>query len=356
MTDQLVDRWAGERRERFMGDDEPTTIDGIVLPPRDEHHIRRHGGNGRPAVRLVMRKTDGTFEVLQTTAWYQRCTTFIKCIDRNEALERWNQRRAMEGFARNALEMEARIISSADNDNALDGVWLEARRLGGAEMLAARGTAMHRVAEWYDLGSPPPILPPAYEKGLQGWINLTRFFQWREIEKFMVHDGLKVAGTPDRVGKYHPCENCGREYYIVDLKTGRVDLYTELQIAMQLGIYANSDYYDVHTGERRQQDDICRCKGIAVKLDIDSGTGTCYWVDIFTGWTIARDLAPLVHKARTEKGLLVPFEPTPNLFLLIEGARTREELNSLFAQYRPHWKSEHTEAGKKRLSVLQQGD
>ena len=41
---EIPDRWAGERRERFMGDDEPTTIEGIVLPPRDEHHIRRHGG------------------------------------------------------------------------------------------------------------------------------------------------------------------------------------------------------------------------------------------------------------------------------------------------------------------------
>jgi hypothetical protein len=349
MTEKLADRWGGTTRRSYtMGDNEPTFVDGITLPPRDEHFLRRHGGNGRPYVRIAM--PDGT--ILDTETTYSRCTTFIKCIDRSEALDRWMQRRAMEGFSLAPDELQALVMSVQDDREKMNGVWLRALDFGGAKRLAEMGTAAHRVAEWHDLGSVPDFLPDRYEVALRGWIAATRYFRWVHIEKFMVHDGLKVAGTPDRVGEYHPCPNCGRILYIIDLKTGRVDEYTELQQAMQFGIYANSAYYNVHTGERTTQDDICRCRGIAVKVDILTGKYICYWVDIFTGFRIAEELAPQVHAALKEKGLLVPFEPEPNLDKLISTAAGREELRALFRAHQHIWTPAHTEAGNERLKEI----
>jgi hypothetical protein len=350
MTDTIVDRWGGaSKRTRTLGDQELTVLDGIVLPPRDEHNVRRHGGNGRPYIRVAM--PDGT--VLDTETTYSRCTTFIKCIDRSEALDRWHQRRAMEGFANAIDEMQALVISAQDDREKMNGVWLRALDMGGAKRLAEMGTAAHRVAEWYDLGQLPAVLPDRYQTALRGWVAATKYFRWKQIEKFMVHDGIKVAGTPDRVGEYLPCPNCGRTLYIVDLKTGRVDEYTELQQAMQFGIYANSAYYDVHTGQRTPQDDICRCRGIAIKVDILTGEYITYWVDIYTGWRIAHDLAPLVQAALKEKGLLVPFEPEPNLDALIATARDRAELRALYRRHADLWTPAHTAAGNQRLQEVE---
>jgi hypothetical protein len=332
-----------------MRDREPECVDNIKMPPRDEDSIVRHGGNGRPLIRDVA--PDGT--VLETSTYYSRCTTFIKCIDRNEALERWQQARAMEGFSARPDEFQARVVEAAGDRAKLSGVWLDALRAGGAETAAHMGTAMHRVAEWHDLGVQQPNLPERYARGLEAWIHITKYFAFREVEKFMVHDELQVAGTPDRVARYLPCDNCGRTFYILDLKNGRVDEYTELQIAMQFGMYANSAYYDVHTGERRYQDDICRCKGITVKLFLDTGEATTFWTDIWTGYKIAQELAPQVHTARKEHALLVPFEPVPVLDVFIEQAGSKADLRGLYHTYRTFWTAEHTRKAEMRIRQIE---
>jgi len=141
----------------------------------------------------------------------------------------------------------------------------------------------------------------------------------------------------------------------VDLKTGRVDEYTELQQAMQFGIYANSAFYNVRTGERIEQNNICRCRGIAVKVDILTGEYITYWVDIHTGYRVAHDLAPQVQSALKEKGLLVPFEPEPNIDVLIMTAESRTELRQIYARHRDLWTPAHTEAGSARLKELGEG-
>jgi hypothetical protein len=349
-TDEgLVDPWSRSRPTRFLGDDEPATTDGIPQPPRLEHAIRRHGGNGRPYVRIKM----PTGEILDTETTYARVTTFIKCVDRSEALDRWQQQRAMEGFGARPEEFQARVVSAQGDRDALNGIWLAALDAGGAKAAAEMGTAMHRVCEWNDIGHLPRYLPEPYTTGLVAWIRTTEFFDFHKIEQFMVHDGIQVGGTPDRVVRYLPCENCGRHYYILDLKTGRVDDFTELQIAMQLGIYANSDYYDPSTGIRIPQDNICRCKGIIVKLDFTSGTAITYWTDIYTGWEIATEVATRVHAARKNKGLLVPFAPTPNLDFLIETAESRDVLKSLYHRHKGGlWMAEHTAAAERRIEIL----
>lgn len=347
-----MSRWDAEvvdTYDRAAARNTPETMaDGIERPPRDEDRIRRHGGNGRPYIRLVM--PDGT--PMQTFTTYSRCTTFIKCVDENEALIRWDQRAILLGFAARAQEFVADTVRFQEDKGKLNGVVTRAKEAGGALTLAAEGSAMHFLTECCDLNQMPALVPERYQPGLMSWIETMQYFPIIKVEKFMVHDGLKVAGTPDRVVRYLPCDNCGRIYYILDLKTGRVDLYTELQIAMQLGIYANSAYYDVDTGWRTAQDDICRCRGIVIKMNVESGQITPMWTDIYTGYQIAVEVAPRVHDARKNKGLLVPFAPQVNLFVLIEQALDRDHILAIQDKHRGVWSEAHNRAARARLEEL----
>lgn len=341
--EEIRDTW--ERSERYAP---RKTIDGITRPDRDEDFVRRHNGNGRPYIRIL--SPDGT--VLETETTYSRCTTFIKVVDSNEALVRWGERMIGLGFAARPREFQAEVVRFQEDKQKLNGVVVRAKEAGGALELAAMGSAMHYVAECYDVDALPSIVPEPYQTGLLGWIAATQHFENVKVEKFMVQDSLMVAGTPDRVIRYIPCDICGREYFILDLKTGRVDEYTELQIAMQLGVYANSAYYNVHTGERTQQDDICRDKAVTVKVFLDDGSWVTSWTDIWTGWQVAKEVAPLVHKARASKALLVPFRPQVNLYPLIERAQSQTELVALHTEHRATWGEEHNKAAKARMQAL----
>lgn len=144
---------------------------------------------------------------------------------------------------------------------------------------------------------------------------------------------------------------CGRRM-VPTHNTGRVDEYTELGIAMQLGTYANSDYYDLDTGERIPQDDICRCRAIVVHLPALTGEATTEWSDIFTGWQVTTEVARRVRAARNLKGLSVPFVPTADLMILIREADSRPTMNAIYATHRGIWTDEHTEAATIRLRQL----
>jgi hypothetical protein len=346
VKDELDDPW--DRPPRTFGDVKSVVIDDVFIerPPRDEDLVRRHGANGRPYIRKI---DPATGLVLRAETTYSRVTHAIKCVDANDALVRWGEQRLALGFAARPDEFIADVFLNQENKWGLNSVIKRAKVAGGADVASTLGRALHMLMERYDLGILPAVIPQRYEADLVEWARIIRYFRIIKIEKFMVHDGLKCAGTPDRVVEYLPCPNCGRKFYILDLKTGRVDEYTDLQIAMQLGIYANSDYYDLVTGERTQPHDICPCKAITLHLKAGSGTAVCQWTDIHTGYQIATQVMPLVQDARRQKGLFVPFRPQVNLQWQIESAKTRDEIAEIEARNPGLWGPEHVDAAMRRV-------
>jgi hypothetical protein len=340
--DEPRDPW--ERRPRVWGDDlAEVTIDGMPIsrPPRDEDRLKRHGGNGQPGVRVMA--DDGS--ILAATTWYQRVTRFIKVIDENVNLQMWEERMLCRGILARHEEFLDDIAANQEDRNGLNGVIARAKEAGGRNVASTRGKALHFMLERADLtalgqAEMPPIVPSWMEADIHARLEQTRYFRMLHVEKPMISDRLRVLGTPDRVFSWRPCPNCGRTEYIGDDKTGRVDEYTELQQCMQLGIYANADYYNVDSGERTPQDTICRCRAAIFHTPYGSGVSRLEWVDI---------LAPRVWAARKKKdpddpdgntplgALLVPFVAEPDVEWLISTCSSLEDLQAVERAHRQYW-------------------
>lgn len=326
----------------------PLVYDEIERPPRTEDIIRRNR-DGRPYIRMLDPETGA---VLDKEVMYSRVTTYIKCVDDTSLLNDWTIRMILKGFAMKPKTFSARVMQWQHSRDELKKIAADAEDLGKDEDNAAIGTAVHALTERHDLGLEIPFIPEYYQDDLLAWVDATRYFEYTHIEHAMINDDLGTFGTPDRVATYHACAVCGRSKYILDLKTGRVDNYTELQIAMQLGTYANSDFYMYPSGERIKQDDICRCKAIVVHLPAGGGQAWTKWVDIYTGWDVVVETARRVREARRRKRLLVSFMPTEDLMKLIEEAQTRGDLERLHRDHRGNWNAAHTGRARIRWEAL----
>ena len=330
---ELRDSWTGEGPDTLVYDE-------VERPWRAEDFVERNR-DGRPYIRAV----DDQGNLLDKRVLYSRVTTYIKCVDDTSLLDWWTRRMQALGFAEAPEYFAAEVMRAQHSREELNKVCARAVDRAKAHDRAAIGTAVHALTERNDKGLGQGVVPPYYQADLLAWQHATRYFENVLIEEMVVNDTLRTAGTPDRIVKYHRCAICGAEYYVLDLKTGRVDHYTELQIAMQLALYGNSDVYDLQTGARTKLEEavggkVCRDKGIVINLEAGSGVADPQWVDLTTGWEIVTEVARRVREARRRKGLLVRFTPMPDLFLLINEAPTRQALNELYLAHRSVWTDE----------------
>jgi hypothetical protein len=252
------------------------------------------------------------------TTTYTRCTTYIGVLDDKSNLEMWKMRTLLAwalGTPREkrtdtwtSLYREAR---AGMTDNRIANALIHrALGEGGSKDRAAAGTAVHTLTQRNDegtaLGEALAASPhlAAYRALTAGWRHLL-------IEHPTVCDELAVAGTPDRISDTgDPCKTCGNTVRVADVKSGRVDGYTEREQAMQLAIYAHSLAYDTAT-DTRTPIDVCRHEGVIIHMPIESEDplrdSGLIRIDIERGWELVQT-ARAVHAARRVKGLLSPWE------------------------------------------------
>lgn len=326
---------------------------GVERPPRDEDKVRRDG-KGRPYIKEI----DILGKLTGKEVTYTRVTKYIDCVDDKSTLARWGERQLVKGLLGprgNRFRAEASSMIADDQKFNLNELIKKIKEAAGAEDQAAIGTAVHAITERYDLGMQLGEMDPLYDADLRAYIEATRHLKHHIIERLVVNDDLQTAGTPDRVTEYLPCEVCGRRLFIFDLKTGRVDNYTQNSHAMQLSIYAHSQIYHIDTGVREDPPDICPHKGIICSLPAGTGKAELKWIDIMTGWNLV-GVATAVRKARRIRAGRVPFIAVPDIIAMInqiEGPNARNELNALHSIYKAHWTADHTRAGEKRLAELE---
>lgn len=333
-------------------EDGPVIVGGIERPPRDEDKVRRDK-KGRPYIKEI----DILGNLTGRDVTYTRVTTYIDCVDDKSALARWGERQLVKGLlgGRGArFRAEASALLTDDKKFNLNQLIKKIKEAAGAEDQAAIGTAVHAITERYDLGLELGVIDELYAPDLESYIQATRFIKHIYVERLMVNDEIQTAGTPDRIVEYLPCEVCGISYYIFDLKTGRVDAYTQNSQAMQLAVYAHSKIYDAETGQRTQPVQVCLHKAIICALPAGSGRAELQWIDIATGWNLVK-VATSVRKARSIKAHRIPFVAAPNLRLMIsqvEGPNAKNELNALYRQYKEFWTPELTEVVSRRLGEV----
>lgn len=312
-------------------------------------------GFGRPKVKAP----DGS-----GTITYTRCTTYVDVLEDKYNLQRWQQRMVALGLAdRPDLQLAVAAMERGDRGDALDKTGLnklceQAQEAAKAHARATIGTSLHSLTERIDRGQELGVIPEAYQRDMAAYAEATREITALHIERFTVLDALKVGGTPDRIGEHEG------KLKILDVKTGDIE-WGALKIAMQLAIYAHSDFYDPETGARTPITGVDQNEAVVIHLPAGEGRCDLHRVDIAAGWE-AVACATAVRDWRSKgKKLLTPITaasaqaelPTSGpvndeLANRIASAATVDELGAIWSAHHTDFTDEHIELASARKRLL----
>lgn len=301
------------------------------------------------------------------TVAYTRCTTFIGCLEDTTHLSKWRQRKVAEGLVvdpdlyRSVIAKGRQPEDAAAKrtwNGAMDAICKAAAHAAGADDAAELGTNLHGLTERLDRGQPLGKFPDRFRPHIEAYQAATKEFTARHIERFTVHDGLKIGGTPDRVLEIDGVLHIG------DLKTGSLDYGTK-KMAMQLAVYSRSLLYDPLTGQRTTPGDIDQDRGLIIALDAKTGQCDLIWIDLAAGWQdvqLAQQVRQWQSRKETgekwatfaagmERDLVT--EAQANLNLAIKSSASPENLTQLWRTYKDSvWLPSHTELAVARKAAL----
>lgn len=161
----------------------------------------------------------------------------------------------------------------------------EAFRAGDGFLKAEAGTRLHKLMEIKDLGQPLPDDVTDLElRDIAAIEDAYRQLEFKviDVERFVVRDDLKAAGTLDRRGSYQSPSLGRRVVAIGDLKTGRMD-FGAAKMARQLAGYAGGKGWNPAEPEKREN---LRCnREVGLIFHIPAGSGICsvYELDLTMG-------------------------------------------------------------------------
>lgn len=214
---------------------------------------------------------------------YTRVSTLAKANDDTYNLDRWRQRIIVIGFTRRP-DLWARAEAAAEDRDVLDKIMQQAFIAGGGEERANYGTAMHSFTEHLDLGGSMDAVPVWARADCEAYLDALELYGLEPvgIEEFVVHDGLKAAGTLDR---RYVVKRTG-ELVVGDLKTGDHDPNYPTGVVTQTAIYASSQRYD----EDGTRSELGVSLEVALLMHLPLGKAECtvYDLDITQGHRAAR--------------------------------------------------------------------
>jgi hypothetical protein len=211
---------------------------------------------------------------------YTRCTTFVGATEDLYTLQQWEKRVVALGLATRP-DLIAMVSAHRDDTKALNQICMDAKEAANASRAANIGTAIHAFTEIIDGGGTMDQIPPEYRADLEAYARATESFDHEHIEQFMVHDGLSIGGTPDRISRTKD----GR-LIIMDVKTGGragEKLLGIGKMAQQLAVYSRSLKYDFETNTRT---DLGIETAVGVIIHLPAGAGQCDLItlDLNLGW------------------------------------------------------------------------
>lgn len=245
---------------------------------------------------------------------HTRATTFAKLGANTKAIEAWNERNVIRGLTlRPDLLMLANGLEVKRDRDQLNSIASQAKDAAGSKVAANIGTAYHAFSERLDAGLMTlEDVPPQYRTRVQQYITkvadagLTTRPEWIErttaVRADQIFAPLPVAGTLDRIFQLPD-----GSLVIGDLKTGSDLSYGEMEIEVQLALYAhgvnthglfdwNFKAWDQGNGEHPLGSGLLRVRtdiAIVVHLPADGDGCTLYVADIERGWRDAQRLGQL---------------------------------------------------------------
>jgi hypothetical protein len=327
---------------------------GPVTLPRlpDLTHVHRNGW-GQPIIQTGEERPSGGLRSALCKSCdkqvpgvgYRRCTTFIDVLEDKSQLMKWKQRQVARGLAaRNALVLAA--AAAGDDSRKLNQICEDAMQAAGSSDAATLGTAVHAFTEQHDRGQMPAV-PPSARPDVDAYIEATKNMRMLDVETFVVHDRLRVAGTFDRL-----VEIDGRRY-IADIKTGSIE-YGLAKIGMQLAVYGESERYNVATGERTPLD-VDEDFGLIIHLPAGQARCDLVWVNLNMG-RLGVQLAAQVWDWRDQSKSIASDGPASRhdaLRELIPLTGNAESLEQLWRDNEDVWDDELTALAKIRRAQFE---
>jgi hypothetical protein len=203
---------------------------------------------------------------------YSDTSNFGTLIENRGSLEKWSERKVIEGLAEGGFDMLFDAYNAADPDDRLsiaDQIVARAKEVANASLAADRGTHVHALTEHFDRHQSYKHLIPAGEPlGITEAQQVAVVTTWHKmlmahglevvaIEASVVDDEWRCAGTLDRLVR------CTRELrfalpageivvipagtvVVLDIKSGSL----RKTAAIQCASYAHSVPYDTATEVR----------------------------------------------------------------------------------------------------------
>jgi hypothetical protein len=169
---------------------------------------------------------------------WQRATTAAKIMANTFTLNQWHQRMTAKGMTmRDDLLLKVAGLDVKADRKELNELCEEAQITAGSKISAELGTALHAITERIDMGQEVKI-PGKFQALVSLYTDTVRKSGLKIVpgmlEQTTALTQYMVAGTFDRIFQLP-----NGEYVIGDLKTGSSLSYGELEIEIQLAIYAH---------------------------------------------------------------------------------------------------------------------
>ena len=233
---------------------------------------------------------------------YARATTLAKTLDDEGALATWKMRMVAVGLARRA-DLIA-LASTTTDKKQLDDITQQALDAAASGARANIGTALHALVEQINRGEQPPNLLDSLTADIAAYRDGVKDLRLSMPETFVVNDSWQVAGTFDFL-----VESNGM-LLVGDLKTGTDLKYSWRSIAVQLAVYANSEWiYDPATDTRSPMPEVDKRLGVVVHLPAGEGRCQLFTVDIAEGYGAAEK--SLWCRGWRKQALSEPWTPVP---------------------------------------------
>lgn len=246
---------------------------------------------------------------------HTRATTFAKLGANTKAIEKWNERNVIVGLTlRDDLLMLAAGKEVKRDKKELNSIAEQAKTAAGNKVAANIGTGYHSFTERVDAGQMTvDQVPERYRARVQQYVDTVRAAgitfrpEWIErttaVRADQVSAPLPVAGMLDRIGQLPDGSLC-----IVDLKTGADLSYGEMEIEVQLALYAHGvnthGLFDWNTKTwqdfRGESPGVREDIAIVIHLPADGDGCTMYVADIERGWADAQKLGQLQGSLKTK--------------------------------------------------------
>jgi hypothetical protein len=253
---------------------------------------------------------------------YRRASSFGAPLESDWNLQLWGKRQVARGIARRedlALEVTRVEIGLDDPDpkkvraakSGLDKIAETAMEHMQSSAKASIGTSAHAIYELIDLGRDPGHIPTMLRADVAAYRELTEpRFRMVSIERFVVHDDLRAAGTLDRAAELRAPMVApdgtvieAGQVVIGDVKTSQDMSWAGCKFGVQCLIYAEGTPYCTETGRRESWGHAAPRTdwGLIIHVPSCQGTAALYWVNLDEA-RIAAHHALEVHGWRGRRG------------------------------------------------------